>query len=73
MNNKDWKEQHSGSSGAEMVNLLMDEVEDMMRARYYANGNPNGCLMDYWIDEEIHHLERVLWLRDMLYKKLEGH
>lgn len=72
MNNKDWKELHSGSSGAELVNLLVDEVEQMMRARGNVAGNPNGYSVDYWIEEEMHHVERVLWLRDMLYKKLEG-
>lgn len=72
MNNKDWKDLHSGSSGAGLVNLLVDEVEQMMRARCNASGYPHGCPADYWVEEEKHHAERVAWLREMLYKKFEG-
>ena len=73
MNNKDWKELHSGSSGAELVNLLVDETELMMRARANANGYPHGGYpADYWVEEEKYHAERVAWLLEMLYKKFEG-
>lgn len=71
MNNKDWKELHSGDSGAALVNLLVNEVELMMRARYNANGYPNGYPADYWVEEEMHHTERVAWLLETLYKKFE--
>ena len=71
MNNKDWKELNSGSSGAALVNLLVDEVEQMMRARYNANGYPHGYPADYWVEEEMHHAERVAWIRETLYKKFE--
>ena len=73
MDNKTWKELHNENSGAEMVNLLVDEVELMMRARGNAAGYPHGYPADYWIEEEMHHAERVAWLREMLYKKFEGH
>ncbi len=71
MNNKYWKELHSGNSGAALVNLLVDEVELMMRARYNANGYPHGYPANYWNEEEKYHAERVAWLREMLYKKFE--
>lgn len=72
MNNKDWKDLHSGNSGAELVNLLVDEVEMMMRARWNASGYSHGYPANYWDEEEMHHAERVAWLREMLYKKFEG-
>ena len=72
MNNKDWKDLHNGNSCAELVNLLVDEVEQMMRARRNASGYPHGYPVDYWVEEEKHHAERVVWLREMLYKKFEG-
>lgn len=73
MNNKDWKELHSGSSGAELVNLLVDEVEQMIRARRNAMGYPYGYPADnYWFEEKKRHEDRVAWLREMLYKKFEG-
>lgn len=71
MNNKDWKDLHSGDSGAELVNLLVDEVEQMMRARNNANGYPHGYPADYWIEEERAHAERVAWLEKKLVRMLE--
>jgi len=71
MNNKDWKDLHSGDSGAALVNLLVDEVELMMRAMDNAIGYPNVYPANYWAEEEKHHAERVAWLRETLYKKFE--
>lgn len=71
MCNKDWKDLHSGSSGAELVNLLVDEVEQMMRARCNANGYPHGYPADYWVEEERLHAERVAWLENKLFGLLE--
>lgn len=70
MRNDDWKELHRGDSGAGLVNLLVDEVEQMMRARWNAIGYPHGCPADYWEEEEKAHAERVAWLRERLCERL---
>ena len=71
MDNKTWKDLHEHDTGYETVRLLIDEVENMMRARCNANGYPNGYPADYWVEEEKHHAERVAWLEKKLVGMLE--
>lgn len=64
-----WKGLHKHDTGHETVRLLIEEVEDMTRARYNAQCYPHGLLGEaYWVKEERHHADRVAWLE----KKLGG-
>lgn len=66
-----WKGLHEHDTGYETVRLLIEEVENMMRARDNANGYPHGYPADYWVEEERHHAERVAWLEKKLVGMLE--
>ncbi|MBP3720122.1 MAG: hypothetical protein J6J41_02205 [Clostridia bacterium] len=65
-----WKGVHEHDQGRDLVLLLIQEVEDMVRDRQAAQ-NYDYSPAEFWEDLEKNHAERVVWLDRKLTGMLE--